>query len=82
MKTSKEEKELLRDSHIKKIRTDPFFLGEGDSTSEEVFSSYLAEVLNVTQEDLLDRYSKKQLKKVIYSAVYTNGSLRIASFAL
>ena len=61
----KKDRELLRDSHIKKIRTDPLFLGvDGDASSEENFSAYLAGVLNVSVQQLLTLYTKQQIKKV------------------
>lgn len=62
---TRKDKDHLRDSHIKKIRTDPLFLsGEGGITSEDAFSSYLAGVLNVPQHELRIIYNKERLKKV------------------
>lgn len=69
---SKVEKEHVRDSNIIKIRTDPFFLGEGESTSEEIFNAYLAGVLNVSLEEIEVRFTKQKLKKVRHFALHRN----------
>ena len=61
-------KELIRDANIKKIRTDPFFLGNGDVTSIDAFSDYLAGVLGITLEELSASFTTEELKKVPVNA--------------
>ena len=67
----KEHNAVIRDANIKKIRVDPLFLGGSDTSPADTYTSYLAQVLCVDQEEIRGMYTTKQLQQVRQESIFS-----------